>query len=92
MKFIFPQNFNFKNKLFGIIDYPSLIFNIIYVCILWFICNLIIKSLTLKIIIIIFLYLPIFLLSIIDFNHENILYFFWYMIKFLIKPKLYLYK
>lgn len=30
MKFIFPQNYNFKNKLFGIIDYSSLIFNIIW--------------------------------------------------------------
>ena len=30
MKFIFPQNYNFKNKLFGIIDYSSLIFNIIF--------------------------------------------------------------
>ncbi len=92
MKFIFPQNFNFKNKLFGIIDYPTLIFNIIYLLFLWAICNLLIKSLTIKIIIIISFYLPIFLLSIIDFNHENILYFFWYMIKFLLKPKIYLYK
>ena len=24
MKFIFPQNYNFKNKLFGIIDYTNL--------------------------------------------------------------------
>ena len=92
MKFIFPQNFNFKNKLFGIIDYPTLLFNIIYLLLLWIIFNLLIKSLTIKIVIIICFYLPIFLLSIIDFNHENILYFFWYMIKFLLKPKIYLYK
>ena len=89
MKFIFPQNFNFKNKLLGIIDYPSAIFNVIYFLILWFLCNLFINNLT--IFIIIFMYLPIFLLSVIDFNHENILYFLWYMIKYLIKPKLYLY-
>ena len=92
MKFIFPQNFNFKNKLFGIIDYPTMIFNLIYFLILLFICNLLIKNLTLKIIIIIFMYLPIFLLSVIDFNHENILYFFWYILKFYFKPKIYLYK
>ncbi len=91
MKFIFPQNFNFKNKLLGIIDYPSAIFNVIYFLILWFLCNLFINNLTIKIFIIIFMYLPIFLLSVIDFNHENILYFLWYMIKYLIKPKLYLY-
>ena len=29
MKFIFPQNYNFKNKLFGIIDYTNLFLNII---------------------------------------------------------------
>ena len=92
MKFIFPQNFNFKNKLFGIIDYPTMIFNLIYFLILLFICNLLIKNLTFKIIIIIFMYLPIFLLSVIDFNHENILYFFWYILKFYFKPKIYLYK
>lgn len=91
MKFIFPQNFNFKNKLLGIIDYPSAIFNVIYFLILWLLCNLFINNLTIKIFIIIFMYLPIFLLSVIDFNHENILYFLWYMIKYLIKPKLYLY-
>ncbi len=38
MKFIFPQNYNFKkNKLFGIIDYSSLIFNIIWDLIIFFI-------------------------------------------------------
>lgn len=92
MKFIFPQNFNFKNKLFGIIDYPTTIFNIIYFTTLLFICNLLIQNLTFKIIVIIFFYLPIFLLSVIDFYHENILYFFWYVLKFCIKPKIYLYK
>lgn len=92
MKFIFPQNFNFKNKLFGVIDYPTVIFNIIYFFILISICNLIVKNITLKISIITFFYLPIFLLSVIDFNHENILYYFWYMIKFYIRPKIYLYK
>lgn len=30
MKFIFPQNYNFKNKLFGIIDYTNLFLNIIW--------------------------------------------------------------
>lgn len=92
MKFIFPQNFNFKNKIFGIIDYPTAIFNVIYFLLIWFTCNLFISNLTAKIMVIIFLYLPVFLLSVIDFNHENILYFFWYMLKYLFKPKIYLYK
>lgn len=92
MKFIFPQNFNFKNKLLGIIDYPTAIFNIIYFLIIYILCNIFISNLTIKIIIIILFYLPIFLISVIDFNHENILYFFWYMIKFIFRPKIYLYK
>ena len=79
MKFIFPQNFNFKNKLLGIIDYPTAIFNVIYFLLLFSICNLIISNLTLKIFILVIFYLPIFLLSIIDFNHESILYTFWYI-------------
>ena len=28
LKFIFPQNYNFNNKLFGTIDYTTAIFNI----------------------------------------------------------------
>ena len=92
MKFIFPQNFNFKNKLLGIIDYPTAIFNIIYFLLVYILTNIFISNLTIKIIIIILIYLPIFLISVNDFNHENILYFFWYMIKFIFKPKIYLYK
>ena len=30
MKFIFPQNYDFKNKLFGFIDYSTVIFNLIW--------------------------------------------------------------
>lgn len=92
MKFIFPQNFNFKNKIFGIIDYPTAIFNVAYFLFIYTIFNLFMSSLTLKIFFIIIFYFPIFLISVIDFNHENILYFLWYMIKFMIRPKIYLYK
>ena len=37
MKFIFPQNYNFKNKLFGIIDYTNLFLNIIWNFFIYFI-------------------------------------------------------
>lgn len=92
MKFVFPQNFNFKNKIFGVIDYPTAIFNVIYFFFIYTIFNMFLSNLTLKIFFIILFYFPIFLISIIDFNHENILYFFWYVIKFIIRPKIYLYK
>ena len=30
MKFIFPQNYNFDNKLLGFIDYTTVILNIVF--------------------------------------------------------------
>ncbi len=92
MKFIFPTNYNFKNKLFGVIDYPTALFNIIYFFIIFGIFNLFFKNINLKIIFIIIFYFPILLFSIIGFNHENILYSIFYICKFMLKPKLYLYK
>ena len=92
MNYIFPTNYNFRNKILGIIDYPTMIFNIIYFSIVYSLCNLIFHILNLKIIFIIIFYFPVFLFSIIGFNHENILYSLFYIIKYLIKPKIYLYK
>lgn len=92
MNFIFPTNYNFKNKLLGIVDYPTAVFNILYFLLINFVFNLFFRSFNLKIIFIIIFYLPIFLFSIIGFNHENILYSLFYIIKFMIRPKLYLYQ
>ena len=92
MKYIFPTNYNFKNKILGIIDYPTTIFNIIYFFIIYSLINLIFNNLNIKIILIVIFYFPIFLFSIIGFNHENILYSLFYIIKYLIKPKIYLFK
>ena len=30
MKFIFPQNYNFKTKLFGVIDYSTIFLNLFW--------------------------------------------------------------
>ncbi len=92
MNYIFPSNYNFKSKLFGIFDYPTVIFNIIYFLFVFLIFNSIFKQINIKIILITIFYFPIFLFSIIGFNHENILYTLYYIIKYLIKPKIYLYK
>ena len=91
MKFIFPQNYNFNNKLFGIIDYTTAIFNIIWFFIVFLFLNILFSSISIKLFLGIILCLPLLLLSIIGFNGENILYVFSYMFKFIIKPKLYLY-
>lgn len=91
MKFIFPQNYNFKNKLFGIIDYSSLIFNIIWNLIIFLLTNLLFKNNNIKIFIFIIFSLPILLFTIFGFNHENILNVFIYLIKYIKRPKIYFY-
>ena len=92
MKFIFPQNYNFKIKLLGFIDYPVAIFNIILWLIIYFFINLIFNDLYIKIVIFISIVFPILLISIIGFNHENILYVFLYIFKFIKNRHIYLYK
>lgn len=92
MKFIIPQNYDFSSKLFGIIDYSTVVFNLVWCMFIFFIINLFIHSLYIKIFVIIILCFPILLFSIIGFNHENILYVIFYILKFLLKQKVYLYK
>ncbi len=91
MKFIFPQNYHFKNKLFGIIDYSTLFFNIFLACFIFCFINLFFKNINLKIFIFIIFYFPILIFSLIGFNHENILYIFIYLIKYLKSNKIFLY-
>lgn len=92
MKFIFPTNYNFKNKILGVLDYPTAIFNVVYFLITFSLFNSIFNSINLKIIFVVVFYFPILLFSIVGFNHENILYSLYYIIKYFIKPKVYLYK
>ena len=92
MKFIFPQNFNFKPKLLGVIDYQTAIINIILWLLLFFILNLLFIDLIIKIIIFIIVCFPFVLLSIVGFNHENIIYVISYLIKYIKCNKIYLYK
>lgn len=91
MKFIFPRNYNFKSKLFGIIDYSTAIVNIIYDLFIFSLCNLIFKNINIKIFLFIALCFPLFILSILGLNNENIIFVLIYLIKYFIKPKLYLY-
>ena len=86
MKFIFPQNYNFNVKFLGFIDYTTLILNIIWGLIIFLFVYFLIPNITFKIGIFIILFLPFFLLSIIGFNHEKILYILKYLIKYLFSP------
>ena len=92
MKFIFPQNYNFDNKLFGFIDYTTLILNVLWGLFVYFFINLFLNNITIKISLFITFFLPVFLFSIIGFNHEKITYIIKYLYYFIKKPKVYLYR
>ncbi len=92
MKFIFPQNYNFKNKFLGIIDYSTLIINIIFYLFIFSICNLIFSNINIKIFIFISTCFPIFILSITGLNNENIFLVLLYIVKFFKNKCVYLYK
>ena len=91
MKFVFPQNYNFKSKLLGIIDYTSAIIDLIWGGIVYIILNLIFKNFQIKIFFFIVLVLPIIIISIVGINGENMLNVMMYFFKYLIKSKVYIY-
>ena len=91
MHFIFPKNYNFNSKLFGVFDYFTLIINIIFDLFIFCITNLIFQNINIIIFICISLCFPLFLLSIVGLNNENIFLVLLYILKYFLKPKLYLY-
>ena len=91
MKFIFPKNYDFKSKLFGVFDYFTIIIDIIYSLFVFSVCILIFNDIYIKIFIIISLCFPIILLSIFGLNNENVFLVLLYILKYFLKPKLYLY-
>ena len=91
MKFIFPRNYDFKTKLFGVFDYTTIIINIIFDLFIFSVCNLIFNNINIKIFICISLCFPLLILSIVGLNNENIFSVLIYILKYFLKPKLYLY-
>ncbi len=87
MKFIFPQNYNFKSKLFGIIDYNIIILNLIWDFIVFIFINFF-NNLNIKIFLFFIFCFPLLLFSFSGFNGENIFYVFKYIFYFLFKQKL----
>lgn len=92
MKFIFPQNYQFKNKLLGFIDYSTVFVNIFWYSLVLILVNIIFNNLNFKIFIFILLCFPLLLFSIYGFNGENIIYIFTYLFNFISKQKLFLYQ
>ena len=91
MKFIIPQNFYFKNKLLGFIDYSTVVLNILWDAFIFCLLDLLIISFSVKMSLFIIFCFPLFLFSIIGFNHENFIYVLTYLFKFILSKKIYFY-
>ncbi len=91
MKFIFPQNYKFKNKVFGIIDYTTAFVNVAWYFFVFVLVNFLFRSLNLKIFTFIFLCFPLLLFSFSGLNGENFVYVSAYTLKFIFKQKLFFY-
>lgn len=92
MKFVIPQNYKFKNKIFGIIDYPTAILNIVWNIILYFILKNISLNISARIFIFSSLSFPVLLLTIVGFNDESPIYSVKYIFRYLRRQKVYLYR
>ena len=91
MKFIFPQNYRFKFKILGIMDYQTAILNLIWAGIVFLALNAIFNSINVKIFLFIMLCFPMIIFSIIGVNGDSLISVLIYMSKFIIKPKLLFY-
>lgn len=91
MPFIFPKNYNLHSKFLGIIDYFSLFINILWQIFTFCLVNLICNSITIKISLFVILCLPLLIASITQINNENIFLTIFYLLKFCLTPKLYLF-
>lgn len=89
MKFIVPQNYNFKSKLLGFIDYSTALFNIIWFFIIFFILRFFDISLIYKVSLLIFFCFPLFLISLFGFENENIVALLFYILKFIKNRRIY---
>lgn len=92
MNFIIPKNYKYKNKILGIIDYSTGLINIIWNVVIYFILRNINTSFSVKAFIFSTLSFPVLLCTIIGFNNESPIYTIKYIVRFLVKPKVYLFK
>ena len=92
MKYIFPQNYNFKTKFLGLVDYSTAIFNVVCWIIIFLITKLFNFNLITTFTFFIVTCFPILLVSTFGFHQENIIYVFRYIFVYLKSNKIYLYK
>ena len=91
MKFIFPQNYSLKSKFLGFLDYSTLFVNLIWIYLVFNISSIFASSLYIHLSIVIIFCLPLILFSVLGMNNENILQIIIYLIKYILKPKLYIF-
>lgn len=92
MNFIIPKNYKFRNKILGIIDYPTALINLLWNVSLYFIIKNISIKIPIKICIFSSLSFPVLLLTIIGFNNESPFETFRYMLKYLLKQKVFIFR
>lgn len=92
MHFIFPKNYNFKPKLFGLIEYSTALIDSIIGFILFNLLNVLFESMTIKIYIFIGIFFPILLISILGISKESIASVFKYLLKYFYSQKIYIFK
>lgn len=71
MKFIFPQNYEFSSKLFGLIDYSTAIINVIWSGFILILINIIFESLNIKVFLFIIFSFPVLLFSVVGINRRK---------------------
>ena len=91
MKFIFPQNYKFNKKIFGLIDAQTAVASAIWAGAVYLIVNLIFKSLYIKVFSFIVMVFPVVIFSIVGFNGESIINVIIYMSKFIKRRKVLFY-
>ena len=91
MKFIFPQNYKFNSKLFGLIDIQTAVVSAIWAGIMYLIINLLFKSLYIKVCVFIITVFPVAIFRIVGVNGENIINVAIYMTKFMMRRRIMFY-
>lgn len=91
MKFIIPKNFDISPKILGTFDFYSILISTIFIVLTFFILNFFPIQISNKLSITITINLPLFLFLNFGIGKENIIYILYYLIKYLISPKDYIY-
>lgn len=90
MIYSFPKNYEYKEKLFGIINYSTVTIHIMWILIIYIILKNINIDLIYKINILTLFEFPLILYTLIK-KEEDLIYKFMYLLNFILKKKLYLY-